>query len=242
MSGRPADTRADCRFRANFAVEARGSWTEPGRLGVTADVSERGCSLLWPEPIEVGRRVDLRVHFGPRATDWTGDVVSDQGRQADGWYRYGVHFPNLTTADIDLLNDVAFNLVVPDLLGTLTEPAWLARQWRRLTLALSRRTRARRQMVRVPMRLRYAGSWYVTTVRDVSATGLQMQSPLSLPLGARVRVTMVAPERTWTADATVARADLRASDMGFDTWIMGLRFDREARLEDVESFQRSDAA
>jgi hypothetical protein len=30
--------------------------------------------------------------------------------------------------------------------------------------------------------------------------------------------------------------------MGFDTWIMGLRFDREARTEDVESFRRSDAA
>ena len=153
-----------------------------------------------------------------------------------------MHFPNLTTADIDLLNDVAFNLVVPDLMGTLTEPAWLGRQWRRLTLALSRRTRARRQAVRVPMKVRYAGNSFVTTVRDVSATGLQMQSPLSLPLGARVRVTMVAPDRTWTADATVARVDLRASDMGFDTWIMGLRFDREARIEDVESFQRSDAA
>ena len=242
MSGRPADTRADCRFRANFAVEARGSWTDPGRLGVTADVSERGCSLLWPEPIQLGRRVELRVHFGPRAMDWVGDVVGDQGRQADGWYRYGVHFPNLTTADIDLLNDVAFNLVVPDLMGTLTEPAWLGRQWRRLTFALSRRTRARRQAVRVPMKVRYAGSSFVTTVRDVSATGLQMQSPLSLPLGARVRVTMVAPDRTWTADATVARVDLRPSDMGFDTWIMGLRFDREARIEDVESFRRSDAA
>ena len=242
MSGRPADTRADCRFRANFAVEARGSWTESGKLGVTADVSERGCSLLWPEPIEVGRRVDLRVHFGPKPMDCTGEVMSEQGRQRDGWYRYGVRFPNLTTADMDLLSDVAFNLVVPDLMGTLTEPAWLGRQWRRLTLAVARRNRARRQAVRVPMKVRYAGTSFVTTVRDVSATGLQMQSPVSLPLGARVRVTMVAPDRTWTTDATVARTDLRASDMGFDTWIMGLRFDREARIEDVEYFQRSDAA
>ena len=242
MSGRPADTRADCRFRANFAVEPRGTWAVAGKLGVTADVSERGCSLLWPDPIEVGRRIEIRVHFGPKPVDWIAEVVSDQGRQRDGWHRYGLHFPNLTTADMDVLSDVSFNLVVPDLLSTLTEPSWLPRQWRRLKLAWSRRTRARRQAVRVPMKVRYAGSSFVTTVRDVSATGLQMQSPMSLPLGARVRVTMIAPDRSWTADATVARAELRASAMGFDTWIMGLRFDREARTEDVEYFQRSDAA
>jgi len=242
ISTRPPEKRTGCRFRANFAVEARGTWTEPGRIGVTADVSERGCSLLWPDAIEVGRRIDVRVHFGPRAVDWAGEIVSDQGQQADGWHRYGVHFTNLTMADVDLLNDVAYNLVVPDLLGTLTQPMWPLRVWRRLTLALSRRTRARRQAARVPMRVRYAGSGFVTTVRDVSATGLQMQAPHALPLGARVTVTMVAPDRVWTTEATVARIEMRPSGEGFDTWMMGLRFDREADTEDVDWFRRSDAA
>jgi hypothetical protein len=71
---------------------------------------------------------------GPKPHGLHGEVVSDQGRQRDGWHRYGVRFPNLTTADMDLLSDVAFNLVVPDLMGTLNEPAWLGRS-ARLTLA-----------------------------------------------------------------------------------------------------------
>jgi hypothetical protein len=90
--------------------------------------------------------------------------------------------------------------------------------------------------------MKYAGASIITTVRDVSATGLQTQSPVALPDGARVKVTMVAPDRTWTADATVVRVDLRRAGKGFDTWITGLRFDQEARDEDVESFRRSDAA
>ena len=76
---------------------------------------------------------------------------------------------------------------------------------------------------------------YPTIPVRVSLKGLEVE-------GAWGADAMVAPEREWTVDATVARADLRASALGFDTWIMGLRFDREARTEDVESFQRSDAA
>ena len=40
-----------------------------GRLGVTLDLAETGCTLLWPGPLAVGRRLKLRLHLGPRALD-----------------------------------------------------------------------------------------------------------------------------------------------------------------------------
>ena len=244
LGSRPPEKRAGCRFRANFAVEARGQWTDPGRLGVTADVSEHGCSLLWPDPLELGRRLPVRVHFGPRAVNWTAEVMSDQNRQRDGWYRYGVRFLRLTQEDIDFLNDVAFQLVVPDLLDSLTQPSWLTRQWRRLAATLSRHTRARarRQIVRVPARIEHEGGTFVTTVRDLSATGLNVQAPQPLAVGATVTVTLFAPDHTWQATASVARAERRPARDGFDTWITGLKFDHEPPVADVDPFRRWDAA
>jgi hypothetical protein len=104
------------------------------------------------------------------------------------------------------------------------------------------RSRARRQMVRVPVRIRHAGGTFVSTARDVSATGLSVQAPIALAVGAEVFVTMFAPGRTWQGAASVARADLRPSGDGFNTWITGIRFQHEPPVADVDPFRRSDAA
>ena len=237
---RPAEKRAGSRYRSNFAVESLDS----GRLGVTADISEKGCSLLWPVPLTVGQQFRARVHFGPRTADWTIEVAGDQRSQADGWHRYGVRFLNLTSADVDLINDVVFSVVVPDLFATLIEPAWTVRLWRRIKLALASagRARAPRQVVRVPTRIRHGAGTIVATVRDLSATGLAVQSATALPVGAQVAVTMVAPDRAWQGDATVARCEARTSREGFNTWILGLQFTSEQPEGDVDAFRRWDAA
>jgi hypothetical protein len=243
LGSRPAEKRGASRFRANFAVEARDA-ADHGTLGVTADISEQGCSLLWPTRLDVGRRLPLRVHFGPKSADWTGEVVSDLGQQQDGWHRYGVRFADLGPAGVDLINDMVFSIVVPDFFIRLNEPAWHVRLWRRVTqsLAARRQRRASRQFVRVPVRVQYAGGTFVTTVRDLSASGLSIQSPQPVPSGAALTVTMYVPARTWRGTAVVARSEARPSRPGFDTWILGLRFEREQSAADVEPFRKWDAA
>ena len=243
IGGRPAEKRAGCRFRANFAVEERRTGRPSGRLGVTADISDQGCSLLWPDRLTVGERVPLRVHFGQRSVDWLGEVVSEQGLQSDGWHRYGVRFVGLTTADVDLINDTVFSVVVPDLFDGLSEPAWMIRQWRRVVRAWARvRARARRQVVRVPVRVTYNGGTFVTTLRDLSDTGLSVQAPRPLDPGAKIELSMFVPGHTWNGEATVARCAAKPSRAGFDTWILGVRFDAAQGAADVESFRRWDAA
>ena len=83
---------------------------------------------------------------------------------------------------------------------------------------------------------------FVTTVRDLSATGLSVQSPVSLAVGTEVSLSMFIPEREWRRTATVVRVDARPSRPGFDTWILGLRFEQEQSVDDVNQFRRWDAA
>ncbi len=240
---RPPEQRAGSRFRANFAVERLQTDAE-GTLGVTADISDGGCSLLWPEPLPTGGRLSLRFHFGVRSVDWTCEVTSDSGQQLDRWYRHGVRFVDLKPADVDVINDSIFSLVIPDLFSTLTQPPWLARQWRRFVLWRERRAwhRARRQDVRVPVRVETPTETFVTTVRDLSATGLRVVSPIPVAVGTPLRVDMSAPGRTWRGDVVAARVESRPSRPGFDTWLLGLRFECEQVSEDIEGLRRWDAA
>jgi hypothetical protein len=241
---RAAEKRAGCRFRANFAVEARGDWTTPGRLGVTADISGGGCALLWPDPIGVGQRVPVRVHLGPHVVDWTAEITSDKGRQADGWHRLGVRFVDLTPADVDLINDTVFSIVVPDFFATLTQPSWFRRLWRRARVASTAAfsARAHREPVHVPVRMRCGNQTFVATVRDLSSTGLGVQCPVALNAGDLVEVTLYSARRTLTSSATIARVQARNSRSGFDTWILGLRFTERQTAKAIKPFRLSAAA
>jgi hypothetical protein len=219
-------------------VESRA----PNALGITADISDSGCSLLWPVALGRGALLPLRVHFGPKVVDWTGEVVSDLGVTDDGWHRYGVQFRGLSPADVDLVNDSVFTLVVPDLFRMLVEPSWPVRMWRRARLRLSRtaRTRARRRAVRLPARLRHAGGSAVVTARDLSASGLSVMSPVAVTVGSKVELSIAAPRREWRGAATVVRAEAQPSRPGFETWRLGLRFESENAA--AESLAAWDAA
>jgi cellulose synthase (UDP-forming) len=244
IGARPAEKREGCRFRANFAVEAIGHWTDPGTCGVTADVSDGGCSLLWPHPLEKGQRVPLRVYFGPRSADWVGKVVSTQGQQKDGWHRHGIRFLDFGQKDIDLINDSVFAIVVPDLFESLTQPSWMQARWQQVRRWAYRRTslRARRQVVRIPVRLRHAGGTFAATARDLSTTGISLASPVSIPEGTRIDLSMFIPGHTWVGRVSVARCTARASRPGFDTWLLGLRFDHEQPAGEIEQFRQWEAA
>ncbi len=244
IGGRPAEKRDGCRFRANFAVEARGDWTESGTLGVTADISEHGCSLLWPAPLEKGASLPVRVHFGPKSADWIAVVKSDQQPEGDGWHRYGVEFADLTRADVDLINDSVFNIVIPDLFDTLSEPALILRIKQRVERWLSTRvtTRAQRQLVRVPVRVEHPEGSFVITARDMSVSGVSVLSPVPLATGTEVKLSLFAPGHQWRGAVSVARCLHRRSRDGFDTWLLGLRFERAEEAAPIDHFRRWDAA
>jgi cellulose synthase (UDP-forming) len=240
IAGRPAEKRTAARFRANFAVEDQ----DTAVLGVTADISEGGCSLLWPTRLEVGRTITRRFHFGSRSVDWACTIASDQGQQADGWHRYGVRFDGHTTADADLVSDSIFSLVIPHLFATLTQPPWHVRLSRSLQRRMRRvsRERSTRQPVRVPVRATYAGGSLVVTALDLSASGVGVLSPSPVPVGTVMDLSMFIPGRTWRGRVVVARAEARPSRAGFDTWLLGLRFEEAQAEHEIEPFRLADAA
>jgi PilZ domain-containing protein len=238
---RPTEKRAACRFRANFAVEARN---KTGQLGVTADIAEGGCALLWPEPIAVGSCVPVRVYLGPHQADWTVEIVSHQGQQADGWYRLGIRFADLKAADIDLINDTVFSIVVPDYFSWLSQPGWFLRWVRTMRALLTHRftTRAVRQQVHVPVRVRHAGGEFVTTVREVSQTGLSLLAPCPIAQGSIVSVTITAAGKALDVTASVVRVEERRSRESFETWAVSLQFVQSLDAAAVEPFQLEEAA
>lgn len=242
---RPAEKRNGCRFRANFAVEIDRPFGETSPIGVTADISDGGCSLLWPTPLERGTRLRLKVHFGPNCARWTGVVANVQRDQRDGWYRYGVKFEGLTPADVDLINDSIFLLVVPNLFQTLSQPTLIVRTGRALSQMLApqaRRSRARRQQVSIPVKVTHDGVTYVMTALDVSASGVSVLAPVHIEPGTSVHVALITPGREWSGTVTVARSIPRPARHGFDTWMLGLRFEQGQTVEQIDDFRRWDAA
>jgi hypothetical protein len=155
-----------------------------------------------------------------------------------------VKFVDLARADVDLLNDSIFSLVVPDLFTTLVAPPWPIRKWRQIRQAFDARARARakRQAVRIPVRVESPTGDFVVAARDVSATGVSLMSPKSIAIGSTLRLSMVAPGHEWEGTVEVARCEARPSRAGFDTWLLGLRFVGERAPAAIAEFYRQDAA
>lgn len=243
LGTRPAEKRAGLRFRANFPVEGLPTAGQAAPLGVTADISETGCSLLWPRPLSVGARVPVRIHLGPQPLDVDLTVSAEQRPTDDGWYRYGTSFDELSQSNIDLVTDAIHTIAVPHLFRTLTQPAvvvqairWLARPF---TLT---RGRAERQLVRIPVRVEANGREWIVIALDISATGLSVVMPMDVPIGARMFVSMTVPGHSWSGDVSVARAQARPSRNGFDIWLLGLQFEHTQQERDIAPFRMDTAA
>jgi hypothetical protein len=212
-------------------------------IGITADVSATGCALLWPVQLRAGERLPVRIHFGPRSADWLCEVVTEKGQTSDGWHLHGVRFVNATQADIDLVNDSVFNLVVPDLFSLLSQPAWIVRCWRRVHhWSRGRFHRPARELSRVPLRVRHPHGGFMAAARDVSSTGMSLASPVPLAVGTPLEITMCDPGGSCVVPMSVARSVFRRSREGLDTWILGLSFDRQPSAEERDRFGLSDAA
>lgn len=240
---RAPEKRVASRFRAHFPVEARGPMGS-GLIGVTADISDGGCALLWPETLPVGETVPVRLQFGSRTADWQAQVVSSQGRVAKGWYRYGVRFQGLSVADVDLINDSVFSLVVPDLFQTMAPESWVSLRMQQVVRWITGRaqSRAQRHVVPVPVRVRCAGASFVSVTRDISETGVSLASPMRVPVGSMLELTLFVPGRTLRCEVSVARCVPRRSRQGFDTWILGLHFEAIQDAAEIAAIRQLEAA
>lgn len=244
IATRPGEKRAGQRFRANFPVEGPAARDGERILGVTADISDGGCSLLWPTPLTRGTQLPVSMHLGPQRADWMVTVRGVQKSADDGWYRYGVSFDNLTKSARDLLNDSIYTIVVPHLFNTLVEPPAILRVARAAAQRLNARARARarRQQVRIPVRIEHRGTTYVVTALDISATGLSVLMTADIAVGSIMHLSMAVPGNSWTGSVSVARAVHRPSRDGFDTWVLGLEFQHSQTDADMAPFQMSLAA
>jgi len=133
---------------------------------------------------------------------------------------------------------------VPDYFSWLSQPGWFLRWMRTVRAVWNHRfsKRAARQQVHVPVRVCHTGGEIVTTVRDVSQTGLSLLAPYPLEQGAVVAVTIVAAGRALDVSASVVRVEERRSREGFETWAVSLQFVQPLAAAAVEPFQLEEAA
>ena len=243
LASRPGEKRTGLRIRANFPVEGQTASGEVAALGVTADISDSGCSLLWPRLLTTGTRLPVRLHLGPKSMDRAITISKEQPQTEDGWFRYGARFDDLPQDDVDLINDAVHTIAIPHLFRTLSQPPLVVQVLRWLTRPFTlAQGRAQRQLVRIPVHIEQAGREWVVIALDISATGMSVLMPTDIPVGSRVFVSMLVPGHSWRGDVSVVRSTPRPSRNGFDVWLLGLQFEQKQTERDIAPFRMDTAA
>jgi len=224
---RPVQKRSTVRFRAAVPVDVSGDLRQ--RLGVTIDVSEGGCTLLWPEALAVGNRLDLRLHFGAHVIECPGTVRAVYGRRSSNWFAHGIQFTPPDLGTVDRLADAIYNMTVPAIFSRLNEPSWTRRLWRSLVTRLRYGVHVRpvRHESFMPVRVQSGAAEFVAMTRDLSLTGISLVSPRPLAIGALVSMRLASGAESWTCHATVVRQHQTAAPRPeFSTWHVALHIDR----------------
>ncbi|MES1256377.1 MAG: glycosyltransferase [Acidobacteriota bacterium] len=221
---RPPQQRLSCRFDASLPVEVKWDGCPAAEVGITRNISDSGCALLWKTRLAKQTQGSLVLHIGNRQLRCRAEILSVRA-DAGSWVEHGVRFVDLPIADVDFINDAVFNMIVPRLFRHLSRPALSVRLLRYLVKTATRRFAARpnRVTASVPVRLEHARrEWLVTSV-DISHTGLGLVMPVELPAGASVHVTVFGAHGTWDRQATVIRTErVPCSTPSLQTWTTGL--------------------
>lgn len=225
LSLRPTQKRDTTRFRASFPVTAavRGKDTP----GMTADLSEGGCRLLWPTALPVGSSHDVDIHLLAQTIRVTAVVVTVLPRHRDGWHVLGVRFDDPTAAVVDAINDAIFDAVVPELLTSLRQPSLVMQLWHRARRRWqpAYASRAVRQRVSQPARLDTGVFQLMVTTRDISGSGLSVVSPHPLASGTAVTLEMATPGGRSVQHGVVARQrPITTRGRRTAAWDIGVRF------------------
>ena len=86
------------------------------------------------------------------------------------------------------------------------------------------------------------GGSFASVTRDVSETGVSLASPIPVPVGSTVHLAMFVPGRTLQCEVSVARCVARRSRPGFDTWILGLKFEAIQDAAEIAAIRDLEAA
>lgn len=227
LAMRPPQKRDASRFRASFAVSRPVVGTAGSAVGITADMSEGGCKVLWPGPlpVEPGLHLDLHLPGGPVRVQT--EIVRRYAPMPDGWHPHGLRFVGADSRVADAINDALFDAVVPELLHGLREPSMVMKVLRDAWRSAHRRLapRSARRPVRVPAVVDTPDRTWRVTTRDLSATGAAVVSPRPAEVGTRLAVHLEFPSgtRIVSAEVTRSRAIQHAGRSG-DAWELGMRF------------------
>jgi hypothetical protein len=241
---RPAPARQAMRFRASVPVELL-DLPANGWLGVTLDLSEAGCTMLWPRRLLAGTRLRLRLHLGAGHVDCDGEVVSVHERVRSEWVGHGIRFHMGGAEAVDRLADALYNLAVPETGTRVTRPSWPTRLARALVIRVLRRTRLRppRYEAYLPMRVQARdGEEWLATTRDLSRSGLSLVSSRLVAPGRTLRLILRSPDGEWSSLATVARVvPMPGADEARPTWLVGLRIDGHADVVGLRNILSAEA-
>ena len=228
LAARPPQKRDTSRVRASFVATSAATGSSQTTIGLTADLGEGGCRLLWPTllPATGVQRLALHLPGGVLPVDVT--VVSRSPVTADGWHPHGVRFEHPDAATVDAISDALFDTVVPELLlGMLRRPPPIVRAVRDGWRAAHRRLapRAARRSIRLPARLVAGGRTWPVTTRDLSSSGSSVVSPVAVAVGSTIAVRLDFPAGVHEHVAEVIRArPIQSAGRSGDAWDLGLRF------------------
>jgi cellulose synthase (UDP-forming) len=233
IATRPAQKRQSVRFRAHVAVEARTAGHSV--VGLTADVSVHGCTLLWPMPLEAGSTHTVSFHVGSQALERTIIVRKAYGERSRQWHVHGVEFLSQNQNDLDQFHDLIHEVVIPDLFGGLSQDSQLLTRWHALRAQMPRWSspRARRMRLVVPVRVITEARTFVTVTRDISASGISFSAPLPIPAGTTLDLELTAGSTVVTLGGVAVRGASQGDTPSFGTRLVGVRLDNHAAAASV---------
>jgi cellulose synthase (UDP-forming) len=240
---RPAQKRFAYRCRAHVAVTSASS-DGSVILGVTSDVSEHGCRLLWPTPLVAGHRFTVRFHIGSHLLDRVAEVRFVDPKKSGEWFACGVQFVGQSQAQVDEFLDLIHVVVIPDLFGTLREESATTQGLRIAKTRLLRMFSAReqRRVLVVPVRVTTPDATFLSITTDISRTGVGVISPRPLAVGTTVTAHVGSAGGQWSMHTKVVRSVPRADHEMLGTWHVGLALLEGQMSEGLERLDVASAA
>ncbi len=98
------------RFKINLPLDYYRVDTPSGQPGRTENASEGGLEIYFPEQMQIGERLNLRLFFSSskedlKAIEVLAEVVWIDILAGDGEYRCGVKFVDISSDDVTKLKD-----------------------------------------------------------------------------------------------------------------------------------------
>jgi c-di-GMP-binding flagellar brake protein YcgR len=104
------------RFSVNLPVEYYQTESSTNHTGRALDASEGGLLIYFPEPMEVGQHLKLKLFFSLKSGLGTVEVLVEvvwvDIHLSEGWgdYRSGVKFIDISPEDMEKLKNVLMSL------------------------------------------------------------------------------------------------------------------------------------